>query len=120
MRFLIRLVVNAASLWIAVELVPSVVFDGKFVDLVFVAVVFGLVNAVIRPVAKLLTLPLNIATLGLFTLVVNGAMLLIVAFLTDALGFDGGFVTQVGASIVAAFVVSVVSTVLSAFLPDGR
>jgi uncharacterized membrane protein YvlD (DUF360 family) len=64
--------------------------------------------------------PLNIATLGLFTLVVNGAMLLIVAQLTDTLGFDGGFVTQFGASIPAALGVSVVSTVLSAVLPDGR
>ena len=120
MRFLFRLMINAASLWIAVELVPSAVFDGRFIDLLIVALVFGFVNAVIRPLAKLLTLPLNIATLGLFTLVVNGAMLLIVAQVTDSLGFDGGFVTQFGASILAALVVSVVSTVLSAVLPDGR
>ena len=61
------------------------------IDLAVVAVVFGLVNALIRPVIRLLTLPLTLVTLGLFTLVVNGLMLLITAAFTDSLSFEGGF-----------------------------
>ena len=68
------LVINAAALWIAVEIVPSAEFDGSFGDLLIVALLFGLVNVLVRPIARLLTLPLSIMTLGLFTLVLNGAI----------------------------------------------
>lgn len=107
-------------MWIALEVVPGVIFDGRFVDLLLLAVVFGAVNTFIRPIAKLLTLPVRAVTLGLFTLVVNGAMLLLAAWLTKTLGFEGGFVSQLGSATLTAIVISVVSTVLSWVLPDGR
>lgn len=118
-RLLVRLVVNGAALWVAAELVPNMEFDGRVLDLMLVAAVFGLVNALIRPVAKLLTLPLRIATLGLFTLVVNAAMLVITAAISDSLDFDGGLVEEFVAALVASVAVSIVSFVLSRLLPDG-
>lgn len=120
MKFLLRLAINAAAVWVAAETVPGLEFEGGFLDLLVVAVVFGLVNALIRPVAKLLTLPLRILTLGLFTLVVNGLMFLIVAGVTESLDVDGRFVSQLGSAILASVVISIVSTILSFVLPDGR
>jgi putative membrane protein len=119
-RLLVRLAINAAAVWIAAEAVPGLEFDGGVVDLGFVALIFGVVNAFIRPIAKLLTLPLRVMTLGLFTLVVNGFMFLIVAGVTDSLNVDGGFFSRLGAAILASLVISVVSTILSLVLPDGR
>ena len=112
------LLINAAALWIAVEIVPSAVFDGRFVDLLAVAFVFGLVNVFVRPVARLLTLPLALMTFGVFTFVVNGALLLITAELTDTLEFEGGFFARLGSATLAAIIVSVVSVVIAKVLPD--
>jgi uncharacterized membrane protein YvlD (DUF360 family) len=74
MSFLIRLFVNAAALWVATRIVPGVTYSGEFLPFLAVALVFGIVNAFIGPVAKLLTLPLIILTLGIFALVVNGLL----------------------------------------------
>jgi len=120
MRFLIRLVVIAAALWIAAEIVPRFVFEGSIAELGLVAVLFGLVNALIRPVVRLLTLPVTLMTFGLFGLVVNGLMLLLVASLSDTLYIDGRLGAQLLAAIAAAMVVSIVSAVAGTVLPDGR
>jgi putative membrane protein len=120
MRFLLRLGITAAALWISAEVIPDAQFDGRLVDLLVLALIFGLVNALIRPVVRLLTLPINVLTLGLFTLVVNGFMLLITSNLSDSLNFDGGFFSRLGSAILASIVVSIVSVVLSLLLPDGR
>ena len=120
MKFLFRLAINAVALWIAAETVPGIEFDGGIADLAVVALIFGLVNALVRPVVRLLTLPINVMTLGLFTLVVNGLMLLIAAAATESLNVDGGFVSQLGSAVLASLVISVVSTILSLVLPDGR
>ena len=114
----VGLLINAAALWIAVEIVPDAVFDGRFVDLLIVALVFGLVNLLIRPFARILTLPLSLLTFGLFTFVLNGAMLLITAGLTDALEFEGGFLGQLWSATLAAIIVSVVSLLMGKLLPD--
>jgi len=66
MHFLLRLLINAAALWVATRIVPGVSFDGGALPFFGVALVFGVVNAFIRPVLKILTLPLIIVTLGLF------------------------------------------------------
>lgn len=121
---LVGLVVNAAALWIAVEIVPNAVFDGRFVDLLLVAFIFGVVNTFVRPIARILTLPLAVITLGLFTLVVNGAMLLLTAAVSDTLDFDGGFFERLWAAILAALIVSIVSVVVGVvvgkILPDDE
>ena len=112
MTFLIRLLVNAAALWVATHLVPGVVYSGGWVSFLGVALVFGFVNAFIRPVAKILTFPLIIVTLGIFSLVVNGLMLWLTSSLSSALGL-GFRVDGFWAAFWGALVVSIVSTILS-------
>lgn len=123
-RVIAGLLVNAVALWIAVEIVPRANFDGSFIELLVVAFVFGLVNAIIRPLVRLLTLPLSVLTLGLFTFVVNGAMLLLTSALSDTLSFEGEFFTRLGSATLAALIVSVVSVavamVIALLLPDGE
>ena len=86
MSFFTRLLVNAAALWVATKLVSGVTFVGGWVPFLGVAVVFGVVNAFIRPVLKILTFPIIILTLGIFALVVNGFMLMLTSSLSTRLG----------------------------------
>src|SRR4029077_15248800 len=86
MGFLIRLLVNAAALWVATRFVTGVTYTGALMPLLGVALVFGVVNTIIRPILKFLTFPLIIGTLGLFVLVVNGLMLLLTSALSGRLG----------------------------------
>ena len=119
MPFLVRWLVNAAALWVATQIVPGVSYSGGPLPLLAVALVFGVVNAVIRPVARILTFPIIILTLGLFALVINGLMLMLTSALSSALGLGfhvGGF----WAAFWGALVVSVVSTILSLFIRDSR
>jgi putative membrane protein len=112
MRFIVRLLTNAAALWVATRIVPGVTYAGGWITLFGVALVFGVVNAVIRPVAKILTFPLVILTLGLFLLVINGLMLWLTSALSDKL--DLGFhVAGFWPAFWGALVVSVVSGALS-------
>ena len=117
MRFLIRLLVNAAALWVATQLVPGVTFDGGPLPMLGVALVFGVLNASLRPAAKLLTFPLIIVTLGLFALVINGLMLWLTSSLSSALGL-GFHVSGFGAAFWGGLVVSIVSTILSMLAAD--
>ena len=86
MSFLIRLFVNAAALWVATRIVPGVTYSGEFLPFLAVALVFGIVNAFIRPVAGLLALPLIILTFGIFALVINGMLLWLTSVLSGTLG----------------------------------
>ena len=97
----------AAGIAVAALVIPSVEFDGGLLTLLWVALLFGLVNAVIGPLLHLISLPLTVLTLGLFGLVVNGVLLAITAGLTDSLDVGGVFAT-----IVAAIVISVISTLV--------
>ena len=126
MPFIVRLLVNAAALWVAARSVPGVVYDGGVLPFLGVALVFGVVNAFIRPAAKLLTFPLIILTLGVFALVVNGLMLWLTSALSGALGL-GFHVSGFWSAFVGALVVSIVSAMLSILvrerepsLGDGR
>ena len=119
MRFLIRLLVNAAALWVATQVVSGVSFSGGVLPMLGVALVFGVVNALIGPVAKILTFPLIIVTLGLFALVINGLMLLLTSALSSALGL-GFHVRGFWAAFCGALVVSLVSTILSMLIADSK
>ena len=99
--------VVAAAIAITAGLIPSVEIDGGFLGILWVALLFGLVNALIGPLLRLITLPLNVITFGLFALVVNAALLGITAGLTDSLEVGGFFST-----VLAAIVISVVTAVL--------
>lgn len=118
MRLAIRLLINAVAIWVAALVVPDMSLDDGFLNLLIVALIFGLVNTFIRPIAKLLTLPLRAATLGLFTLVVNALMVMLTAWITDLLTLEGGFFRQLLIGLLAAILISVVSTVLGWILPD--
>ena len=118
MSFLARLLINAAALWVATLFVPGVTYTGSVLPFLGVALVFGIVNAIIRPVAKILTFPLIILTLGLFALVVNGLMLWLTSTLSAALGL-GFHVDGFWAAFWGALVVSIVSTILSMFVTDS-
>jgi putative membrane protein len=115
MPFLIRLAVTAVSLWVATQLVPGVSYEGGWMPFVVVALMFGVINATIRPLTKLLTCPLILLTLGLFALVVNGLMLWLTSSIAGALGI-GFHVAGFWAAFFGALVVSIVSTLLSIFV----
>ena len=117
MRFLIRLVITAVALWAAVALVDGITFTGSWVSLLLVALVFGVVNAIVRPLLKLLTCPLVILTLGLFIFVINALMLWLTSTLSVSLGL-GFHVAGFASAFWGALVVSIVSVVLSIFVPD--
>ena len=106
MGFVLRWLINAVALYLTTFIVPGVKVPG-FGAAVVAALVLGIVNAVIRPVALVLTLPLNILTLGLFTFVVNAGMLYLVSRVT-LLRLEGFWATVLG-----AIVLSVVSAVLT-------
>jgi putative membrane protein len=115
MSFLIRLLVSAAALWVATRIVPGVTYSGEALTFLAVALVFGIVNAFIGPVARLLALPLIILTLGVFALVVNGMMLWLTSALSESLGL-GFHVSGFWAALFGSLVVSIVSTVLWVFV----
>jgi len=99
-------------LWVATRIVPGVAYSGGWMPIFGVALVFGAVNAFIRPVAKILTFPIVILTLGLFLLVINGLMLWLTSALSDALEL-GFHVQGFWPAFWGALVVSIVSGLLS-------
>lgn len=118
MAFVIRLLVNAAALWVATRLVIGVSYTGGWLPILGVALVFGVVNAFIRPVARVVAFPLIIVTLGLFALVINGLMLWLTSALSASLGL-GFHVAGFWAAFWGALVVSIVSTVLSLLVSEA-
>jgi putative membrane protein len=112
MSFVVRTLVNAAALWVATRIVPGVTFDGGALAFLAVALVFGVINATLRPLTKILTFPLIIVTLGIFALVVNGLMLWLTSSLSSSLGL-GFHVSGFWAAFFGALVVSIVSALLS-------
>ena len=117
MRFVLRLLINAAALWVATRIVPGVTHSGSEGSLFAVALVFGLLNALLRPLLTILSCPLLILTLGLFTLVINAVILLLTSALSGSLGI-GFHVDGFWAAFLGALVVSIVSILLSVFVGD--
>ena len=118
MKLILRILINALAIWLTSLLFSSFSFSGNMLNLIIVAVIFGLVNAIIRPIVKLLTLPINMVTLGLFTLVINTLMLMLTVWLSDSLSLTGGLFENFLVAFLAAIIISVISTILSWFLPD--
>ena len=125
MSALVRVVVNAVALWVATLTVPGITVSEsgdtatQVLTYLVLGLLFGLVNLVVRPVVKLLSLPLYVLTLGLFFLVVNALMLLLTSWLSGftplTLHVDGFF----WSAVLGALVISLVSWVLDLVLPDG-
>ncbi|MFD6417539.1 phage holin family protein [Streptomyces sp. NPDC060194] len=124
MKFLVRTVANAVALAVAVWLLDDITLTGgstggKALTLLLVALVFGVVNAIVKPVVRLLSLPLFVLTLGLFTLVVNALMLLLTSWLSDVLDLSfhvHGFWTAV----LGGLIISIVSWAMNVMLADDR
>ena len=117
MRFVLRLLINAAALWVATRIVPGVTHTGSGLSLLAVALVFGLLNALLRPLLAMLSCPLLILTLGLFTFVINAIILWLTSAVSESLGI-GFHVDGFMAAFLGALVVTLVSVVLSIFLRD--
>jgi putative membrane protein len=115
MKLILHLLINAAALWVAVRLIPGITYHGGPVPFLGVALVFGVVNVLVKPLATLFSLPFVVLTLGLFLLVINALMLWLTSTLAGSLGLRfhvAGFVP----ALLGSLVVSFVSLVLSAFV----
>lgn len=112
MNFLVRLLINAVALWLATRLIDGISFDGQMIFLLLVALIFGVVNAIVKPILIFLTFPFLIVTLGLFLLVLNGVMVWLTGAISDAadLGFH---VSGFRAAFLGGLVISIVSFLLS-------
>lgn len=111
--FLTRLVITALGLWLAATIVPGIGFAG-WRALIIAALLLGIVNAIVRPILIILTLPLTLLTLGLFLFVVNGLSLEIVAWLVP-----GFHVTGLGAAMLGAIVVGITGWFANSFIGEG-
>lgn len=119
MRIILRVAINAIALFVTAYLLPGIDLTGGIWGLVIVAVIFGLVNAFIRPIIKLFSLPITCLTLGLFSLVINAGMLLLTALLAGSfLTFTGGLFENLVTAFIAAIIISIISAVLGWFVPD--
>jgi len=114
-NFLIRLFVNSLALSAAAWLVDGITLSGGFGQVLIVALVFGILNAVLKPILVIFSLPFLVVTLGLFALVVNGVMLLVTARLTDHLAVSG-----FGSAVLGSIVISIVTILLGGALEDGE
>jgi putative membrane protein len=119
MHLILRLLINAAALWAATRLVDGISFTGDWRLLFAVALVFGVVNVLVRPVLFVLSLPLLVLSLGLFLFVINGLMLWLTGRLSDAMGL-GFHVAGFWPAFWGALVVTVVSFALSVLVGDSR
>jgi putative membrane protein len=119
MLFLLRLLINAAALWVAIQLVDGIEHRGSWWSLLFVALVFGLLNASIRPLLKLLSLPIIILTLGLFIFIINALMLLMTGWVSGVLNL-GFYVDGFWDAFLGGLIVTIVSLLLSLFTGVGR
>ena len=113
MNLLIRLIINAVALLAADWAVDGIMLEGSWISIAIVALIFGIVNAVIKPIVKFFSLPFILITLGLFTLVVNALMLMLTSWLSSSMQVDGFWAAFWG-----AIVVSLVSWLMSAILTD--
>jgi putative membrane protein len=119
MSLLLRLLINAAALYAATRFVDGIAFNGSPMALLGVALVFGVVNTMIKPIVAFFSLPAIILTLGLFLLVINAGMLMLTSALSRTLGL-GFTVRGFGAALVGSIVVSLTSLVLGAFLTSDE
>jgi len=119
----IQLLINAAALYVAVLVVDGLDFnfdrEGAWLEFILVALIFGLVNTFLKPVLRLLTLPITMVTLGLFLLVLNALLLLLVGRISSqlSLGLEvDGFVP----ALLGSIVISIVGWLLSMVIGAGR
>lgn len=116
-KFIFRWAINAVALYVAVLIVPGIDLRGAWTDIIWLALIFGLLNALVRPLLKFLTCPLIILTLGLFTIIINTLMLLLTSQIGQSFGF-GLIVDGFWTAVLGSLVISVVSIVMSVIFRD--
>lgn len=126
MSFIINMVATAVTFGVVAYVLPQVDFGGDIINLLVVAVIAGVVNGLIKPIIKLFSLPLTVMTLGLFGIVINAGMLLLVAWVSDLFGITftvGGFPPDFGidaivGAIIGAIAITIVGAVVHLVVPD--
>lgn len=126
MAFLVRVLINGVAIWLATLILPGLSIVGgdtgwqQLVIILLIALVFGVVNAIVKPIVAILSIPLYILTLGLFTIVVNALMLMLTAWITEATDW-GLRIDNFGVACWAGIIIAIVSLVLSVLIPgNGR
>ncbi|MEU4512049.1 phage holin family protein [Nonomuraea wenchangensis] len=125
MKFIIRTLAAAVALWVAVQFIPGIDVDASANSaeywgvLLLVALIFGVVNAIVKPIVKALGCAIIALTLGLFLLVINAAMLLLTSWISGQLGIPFHVEDFYPAAFWGAIIVSLVSWLLGLILPDG-
>jgi putative membrane protein len=115
----IQIVINAAALWVAVQVVPGLSFTGDWWKLVLVAIIFSLVNTYLRPILRILTLPITLMTVGIFLLILNALLLILVGAVAAELNL-GFTVDDFLAALLGSIVISIVGFVLSMIIGTSR
>lgn len=124
--FVVSTLVVALALAVTAMVLPQITYGGEPQTLLVVALIFGLVNALVKPVVKLLSLPLRLATLGTFTFLINTGLLLLVAWVSGQLEVTFQIVDfppdltleTLGVALVASVIISAVTTAIGLILPD--
>jgi len=131
--FIVSTAVTAVAFYLMTKVLPQyvkfdlVTYQGELVGLVVIAVIFGLVNGIVGPIARVLTLPLSFMTLGLIGFAINGGLLLLTAYIGDTAGFDltvGDYppdlltANTVAAAVIGATILSLISTAVRLVVPD--
>ena len=126
MAFLVRVLINGVAIWLATLILHGLSIVGgdtgwqQLVIILLIALVFGIVNAIVKPIVAILSIPLYILTLGLFTIVVNALMLMLTAWITEATDW-GLRIDNFGVACWAGIIIAIVSLVLSVLIPgNGR
>ncbi|WP_462418909.1 phage holin family protein [Kytococcus sp. Marseille-QA3725] len=126
-NFFLKIVVNGVALWVASLVVPGIALGDdtgslgeRLLSILLVALLFGVINALVKPIVKFFSFPLIVLTLGLFSFVVNALMLWLLSWAAGSLGLDFHVETFFWAAILGAVVVSCVAMLLEVLVPDAE
>jgi len=125
MAFVVRVLINGVAIWLATLVLSGLEIVGGDSNwetagiILLIALVFGLVNAIVKPIVAFISIPLYILTLGLFTLVVNALMLMLTAWITEQTSW-GLRIDSFGTAVLGGLIISVVSFVLSVLIPESQ
>jgi len=118
-RFVIRLIANSIALFLAAVLLPGIEFQGGIVAIIVLALIFGVVNAVIGPIVKFATYLINVLTLGLFTLVINSFLFWLATVFGQAIGI-GFRINGILPALLGSLLVTIVSAIVTILLGGFR
>lgn len=118
MRRILGVLVTALAIWVAVAIVPGLDFTGEWYAFLLVALILSIINAVVKPIVKLLSLPVVLFTLGLFLLVINALMLSLTVWLADPSRLDLGLTSDgfFWSTFLGALVISIVQSIVNMFI----